>query len=975
MPARRDGADGGALIRTPAFVGRQAECAALAEALARPPAVVLVEGEAGIGKSRLLHEVLSSPEGRRCRGLIAVCPPFREPYTLGPVVDALRQTADSVRGLGLTGLAGALRPLFPEWAADLPPAPEPAEDATASRHRLFGALAELLERLEIGALVVEDVHWADDATLEFLLFLGSRRPQPLSLVVTYRQEDVPAGSLLRRLSSLLPVGATRLRLTLRPLDVTQIEELASSMLSGAPMSARFAAFLHEHTDGIPLAAEESVRLLYDRADLTRRDGSWVRRRLRDIAVPPSVRDAVLERAGRLSPDAQLVLHAAAVLTDPADDATLLAVTELPDDRGRAALAEVLGCGLLHEGDRGLLAFRHALACRAVLDTVPAPQRRVLHRRAGRILEAVAMPPVARLARHYREAGDTANWSRYAEQAAGLAMAAGDDATAATVLYDLITTAGLPARTVARLTGSLPFGALDGNDRFLTLVRVLREVLAASALEPGDEAALRFQVGHVLLVMAEYEAAQVEFERAVRHLDPHSEEAVHARIFLGLPLGRVRSASVHLRWLHEAERLMPAVPLANRMKPLVDRTTALLLLGEEDGWAQAERIPPDGADPVERRQVVTGHANVGHLAMMWGRYPEAERRLATGLELTAGHGYDGVREIIVGTQAHLDWFTGAWTGLADRVAALADDEEVQSPARSEAALVGGLLLAAADDRAAAARLTRAHEWTRRSNAVDGFVEAAAALARLRLSGGRVDDALRITDEPVDIAVHKGIWVCGTDVTQVRVAALIAAGRIEEAEALTATYAGHLDGHDAPGPQAGLAVCRALLAEGHGRHAEAADRYVRAALAWEALPRRYDALLARERQAGALLALGRTDDGLALLTGVFKDLAALGARGDAVRTMRTLRRYGVEVKRPWWGGRRGYGDRLSPREVDVARLLAGGRTNREIAEALFLSPKTVARHVETAMRKLGVTSRTALAVRAVEAGIASAEPRDE
>ena len=86
MPARRDGADGGALIRTPAFVGRQAECAALAEALARPPAVVLVEGEAGIGKSRLLHEVLSSPEGRRCRGLIAVCPPFREPYTLGPVV-------------------------------------------------------------------------------------------------------------------------------------------------------------------------------------------------------------------------------------------------------------------------------------------------------------------------------------------------------------------------------------------------------------------------------------------------------------------------------------------------------------------------------------------------------------------------------------------------------------------------------------------------------------------------------------------------------------------------------------------------------------------------------------------------------------------------------------------------------------------------------------------------------------------------
>ena len=110
-------------ICPPGFVGRDTELARLSEALARPPAVVLVEGEAGIGKTRLVRELFASPSMRRRGSLVAACPPFRQPLTLGPVVDALRQTADDVRGLRLSALAGALRPLFPEWAAGLPPRP------------------------------------------------------------------------------------------------------------------------------------------------------------------------------------------------------------------------------------------------------------------------------------------------------------------------------------------------------------------------------------------------------------------------------------------------------------------------------------------------------------------------------------------------------------------------------------------------------------------------------------------------------------------------------------------------------------------------------------------------------------------------------------------------------------------------------------------------------------------------------------
>jgi hypothetical protein len=120
--------------------------------------VMLVEGEAGIDKTRLLQQCLASPAGQAHRVLVACCPPFRQPHTLGPVADALRQAVTDVTSLQLSGLAGALRPLFPEWAPALPPAPEPTAEADATRHRLFCALDELLASLRVTLLVVEDVH-------------------------------------------------------------------------------------------------------------------------------------------------------------------------------------------------------------------------------------------------------------------------------------------------------------------------------------------------------------------------------------------------------------------------------------------------------------------------------------------------------------------------------------------------------------------------------------------------------------------------------------------------------------------------------------------------------------------------------------------------------------------------------------------------------------------------------------------------
>lgn len=207
--------------------------------------------------------------------------------------------------------------------------------------------------------------------------------------------------------------------------------MMTSTLGGDRVSDECATILHDRTGGLPLAVEESVRLMWNRTGPTRRGDSWVRQRLGEIDVPPTVRDVVLERNARLGPAAQAALRAAAVLTDPApEDAVVEVMAPEGDPASRlAVLAEAVGSGLLREDPRGLVSFRHMLACRAVYEAIPGPQRRAMHLRAAYVLENATPSPVAQLARHFREAGDTTSWCRYAEQSADLALASGDDATA------------------------------------------------------------------------------------------------------------------------------------------------------------------------------------------------------------------------------------------------------------------------------------------------------------------------------------------------------------------------------------------------------------------------------------------------------------------------------------------------------------------------------------------------------------------
>ncbi|GAB4086670.1 LuxR family transcriptional regulator [Myceligenerans cantabricum] len=967
------------VVSTPDFVGRGRELAAIGDAMSRPPAIVLLEGEAGIGKSRLLQHWLATAAPRGGRILTSVCPPLRESQTLGPVVDAFRGIGTPVADLPLTALAGALRPVFPEWSDGLPPAPEPLGDARAARHRLFRALDELIGALDVGLLVLEDAHWADEVTLEFLLFIASRLGAGgPSLVVSYRLDEVDSGSLLLRLTSRLPAGVMQSRVVLAPLDQEETASLVSSMLDGSPVSEEFAAFLHDRTDGLPVAVEESVRLMCDRRDIAFRDGEWTRTRLSELLVPPTVRDCTRERVSRLSPEAQHVLRAVATLAEPSSEVAVAVTAGLAPPESRAGLAEAVDAAVLVSDDRGQWQYRHRLAAAAVYEAVAPSDRRVLHRRAGRALEGDRPPPAARLARHFREAGDTERWARYAEEAAEHAMRSGDHTTAVVQLDDLLSNAQLPPPDRARIARTAGIAALSRREPVDAvhhrLIATLRAVLDAPGLSDHQKAEIRNPLGRLLILGGEATAALAELEQAVAGLDHDPTEAARAMTYLGWAYAGPWPARTHLRWLQRAAAITSQVAApADRLNLAGNRAAALLMLGEEEAWEIIAELPLEGVTSAERLDLARIHTNVGTGALIWGRHADAERHLTLAAHLADAEQASRLRYNVEIERANLDWHTGRWDGVAERSADLADaDRDRPTTYLAGIRLAARLAAAAGRRREAEEQFRLVLDEAVRLGAIDDTMEPAAALARLRLTAGDDAQALRVTDRPMETLRRKGVWVWGTDIVPVRIEAYLAAGDLRAAQRLTGQFARGLRGRAAPGPRAALATCRAHLAAAAREHPRAAAAYARAARAWAALPRPYDAMLARGRQAEALLAEGRAAEGRQLLADQYEGLFRLGARGDADRIARRLRELGADVPRLWRGGRRGYGDNLSPRELEVVRLVATGKTNREISRILAKSPATVDQQLRAAMRKLKAGSRTALAVTAVEAGLLPAEP---
>ncbi|NUS65097.1 MAG: AAA family ATPase, partial [Saccharothrix sp.] len=318
------------------FVGREVELGALARAVRASPTVVLVEGEAGVGKTRLVRELLGHRAVAGRTVLVGRCRPLREPLPYGPVVDALRHLRNVVGAGPLPPITGALHPLLPELAPLLP-GPLPAVDAGSERHRVFRAVRELLAVPGRAVLVLEDVHWADEGTHELLRFLACP-PREVSLVLTYRREDY-----------LPPTHLADLVLRLTPLTPGHVRELACALLGVPEVPEDVAAELHRRTAGIPFAVEEVLREVRDGAvDLgTLRPGPPDR-----VHVPVLLRDTMAEHLARLGPAVTRVVRAAAVLDAPAPEDVLAAVADLPARDTADALVKALRTGVLHEVSPG-----------------------------------------------------------------------------------------------------------------------------------------------------------------------------------------------------------------------------------------------------------------------------------------------------------------------------------------------------------------------------------------------------------------------------------------------------------------------------------------------------------------------------------------------------------------------------------------------------------------------------------------------
>ncbi|WP_239159817.1 ATP-binding protein [Virgisporangium ochraceum] len=495
--------------------------------------LILVSGEAGGGKTALVRRFCADL-GTRGRVLWGACDPLFTPRPLGPVADIAR----------LVG--GELQELV---------------DAGAKPYQVAASIMRVAQERRGTIVVLEDLHWADEATLDVVSLLGRRIGSvPALLIGTYRDDEFDRARPLRQVVGELRGAPSIRRLTAEPLSAETVSALAEP-------HGLDASELHRITAGNPFFVTEV---------LATRDGD----------IPRTVRDAVMARTARLSATATTVIEAVSIALPHAELWLLDAL--VPD--AADGLERCLDSGIL-DMVPGAAVFRHELARLAVEESLSPHRRLALHRKALRALAGVADP--ARLAHHAEAAGDTDAVLRYAPAAAEKASSTGAHRQSAAQYERALRFAGgLPADARAAL--------LEGRshecyltDRIDTAVETLEQAIAlrhAIGDRRGEGAALS-QLSRRLWCAARTDDADVAARAGMRLLE-------------GLPPGRELAlaygieAAGHLN----AERLDEAVEWADRALELAGRLddtevtayclnilgTARILAGCPDGWEKLER---------------------------------------------------------------------------------------------------------------------------------------------------------------------------------------------------------------------------------------------------------------------------------------------------------------------------------------------------------------------------------------------------
>jgi DNA-binding SARP family transcriptional activator len=410
MAVRGEVAAGAARPARSPFVGREAELALLTERHRRAASgrgqVVLVTGEPGIGKSRLVDELIARLPAHEAKGTTTFrCAPDAQ-APLHPVTTVLQQDPDRWRAAGRASQLSVTDAALLE--AQLAATDDAEADPGDPPGRLLCAIADVLVApagSTPAVLVFEDVHWADPATLGVLERLVRQlATEPVLVLMTTRADVVPAWTAL---SYAAVVALDRL-------GAHELDLLTRGLLDDSPPPEGLVALIDERSDGVPLFAEELVLALRDAGTLRRRGGGW---ELADLpgplTVPDTLHDLLLARLGQLGP-ARIVAQVGAVLGRRFDRELLDAVAGLDEDVVDEALARLVDAEVLHARGRGASAryvFKHALARDAAYASLERSTRRALHLRAARALEERHPDVVAAeseaLARHLDAAGEDA----------------------------------------------------------------------------------------------------------------------------------------------------------------------------------------------------------------------------------------------------------------------------------------------------------------------------------------------------------------------------------------------------------------------------------------------------------------------------------------------------------------------------------------------------------------------------------------
>ena len=920
-------------VSSSTFVGRSGELAMLDAALDRMPTFAFVAGESGVGKSRLVAEFEERAEVPVLVGHCLELGGTTLPYA--PLVEALRPLGESV----------------PEGA---------------SQAHVFEALLALFERLGPVALVIEDLHWADPSTRDFLVFLvRNARTEQLFMLATYRSDELHRRHPLRPVLAELERAPRVDRIELERFTRHEVDEQLAGILGDEP-DPGLADRLYARAQGNALYTEELLAASADSGEL-----------------PATLRDALLRRFERLPASAQEVVRAASVAERPIGHHLLEAI--VPGDVIEGA-REAVAHQLLVTHPDGTYAFRHALVGEAVYEDLLPGERTALHAALARAMEADPTAPAAELACHWDGAHDLPR-SFAASVAAGLearrvhahgeALGHFENALA---LWDRVPDAADRAGLSRSEVLLAAAGAANDGFESARAIALQREAIAgAENADPIALSGMHAQLAHYLRHANQHDASDDEVRLALELL-PSDARLERARLrdqsSKSLMLrGHFRDAALEAHETAAEARRLGAPDL--EAGAVNTEGISLGALGHVDDGVQLLRRARDLSLEIDSpAELSRAAANLSELLDLSGRTEEALAEVDASLvvirELPERSLYDTFLELQGTCQLlRLGRTAEAAARMPDRVPSNA----VTSTGTFYAAMRATFALRRGEDDVARAAL----EELRRSvqaNRHPQWVEVLETMTiELAVREGRLEEARAAATR--GLPVFEGTEEGGRLIKLLWAALMVEAEAAERPDTATdeetvarleAQLANAVTrpGQWAEGPRyAALAAAEVTRARG----VPDPDAWLAAAAGFDEISLPAPAAYARLRAAEAFVAAGDRTAAAEPLTAAIAAAEQLEARPLAAAAAALARRARIRLVEHEAPEPEPSPLGLTPREHEVLLLVADGLTNREIGEQLYMSEKTASVHVSRILAKLGVGGRVEAAAVAHRLGLSA------